>query len=108
MDDHNILTAMENIGHQIAGANNGVKYGGYVPLGSVADILARLRTHLSRVTVPRAGGVPAYVQSTGTSHACPNCGMSSWYIGRQTAECASCSLPMPLLMPRCRPSVLED
>jgi hypothetical protein len=33
----------------------------------------------------------------GEAAACPDCGATSWHVGRRSAECASCCTALPLV-----------
>lgn len=46
----------------------------------------------------RRGVLPAVVP--GRLSECPNCGHHGWHVGRVTAECAACHLPLPIAAER--------
>ena len=43
------------------------------------------------------GHVVLYRRQANTE--CPSCGSSNWNVGRSSAECATCELPIPLAEP---------
>ena len=43
---------------------------------------------------PRLRGY-SIVYRPGAPNHCPGCGRSHWYVGRQSAECAFCSVALP-------------
>ncbi|PTQ13568.1 hypothetical protein CLG96_02950 [Sphingomonas oleivorans] len=47
---------------------------------------------------PRMRGYAVFYRPGG-SNICPGCGRSHWYVGRISAECAFCTVALPLCEP---------
>lgn len=57
---------------------------------TVRSILDRLQS-----AEPRRAMIAPHI--VGEDQRCPNCGHSAWLIGRSTAECGACGLPLALV-----------
>ncbi len=75
-------------------------------VASVRCIVDRLHAASARSASPaidaslsgRRGIIPAVMP--GHVAECPNCGHHGWHVGRVTAECAACHLPLPIAADR--------